>query len=451
MRSSGAMEPTRLLALVAGFVVVGLVLWDVFQGIVVPRPTSGSYRLSPWLLRGSWRLVRAIARRRRVSAQDPLLGLYGPAAAILILFSWLAALIVGYGLVLYGMGDEMNPPINDLLTGIYFAATSLLTIGFGDIIATGIAARIVVSLAAIAGLGVIALVVTFLFSLYSSYQRRELEVIMLQATAGAPPSAVKLLTNYGKLELVDRLPEFFVTWQRWAAEVLDSHVAYPLLGFFRSSHDNLSWISALGSVLDAASLVTTTIRGVPRGEAELCRRVGSHLVEDISSLGFREGETRPLTPRGVRRGVPAVGGGRLRARAARSEPGDCSPSTRGRIAGPGTDGAVLGDTGHFMAGQPHAAALLGPPRRKPSARAGARPRRPSARTVAPPPARSARPSPGTACRSGAARRWQPARDRRATSPATAEMSTKAMPRASAAARSISLKSAMARLCCTGSP
>lgn len=289
------MEPTRLLALIVGLAVVGLVLWDVFQGIVVPRPTSGAYRLSPWLLRGSWRLVRAIARRRKVSAQDPLLGIYGPAAAILILFSWLAGLIVGYGLVLFGLGDQMSPPIDDLFTSIYFAATSLLTIGFGDIIATGIAARVVVSLAAIAGLGVIALVVTFLFSLYSSYQRRELEVITLQAAAGAPPSAIKLLTVYGRLELVDRLPDFFLTWQRWAAEVLDSHVAYPLLGFFRSSHDNLSWISALGTVLDAASLVTTTIRGVPRGEAELCRRVGSHLVEDISSLGFTEGKSVALS------------------------------------------------------------------------------------------------------------------------------------------------------------
>ena len=192
--------------------------------------------------------------------------------------------------MLYGHGRRDNPPIDDLRYRHYFAATSLLTIGFGDITPRRRIARIVVSLAAIAGLGVIALVVTFLFSLYSSYQRRELEVITLQATAGAPPSAVKLLTIYGKLELVDRLPEFFVTWQCWAAEVLDSHVAYPLLGFFRASHDNLSWISALGSVLDAASLVTTTIRGVPRGEAELCRRVGSHLVEDISSLGFREGE-----------------------------------------------------------------------------------------------------------------------------------------------------------------
>ena len=86
----------------------------------------------------------------------------------------------------------------------------------------------------------------------------------------------------------------FVEWERWAAEVLDSHVAYPLLGFFRSSHDNLSWISALGTVLDAASLVLTTITGVPRGEAKLFKRVGTHLVEDIYNLGFNDAFKKPF-------------------------------------------------------------------------------------------------------------------------------------------------------------
>ena len=136
--------------------------------------------------------------------------------------------------------------------------------------------------------------VTFLFSLYGSYQRREIQVVALQAAAGAPPSAVALLESYAHLGLVGRLPDLFLEWQRWGAEVLDSHVAYPLLGYFRSSHDDLSWISAVGTMLDAASLVLTTIDGVPRGEAKLFKRVGTHLVEDIHNLGFRAGEPTSL-------------------------------------------------------------------------------------------------------------------------------------------------------------
>src|SRR5215213_5018442 len=288
------MDLVGTVSLLVGLFMVAVTLWDIFQTVIVPRPTPGRFRPSRWVLHASWFVVRGVARRRKAAAQDRLLGTYGPAAAVLMLVTWLLSLVVGYGLVLLALANEITPPVTDLGTAIYFAAVSLTTIGYGDIVANGAAARVVVTFAAATGLGIVALVITFLFSLYASYQRREREVIALQATAGAPPSAVKLLVAYARLELVDRLPDFFVTWQRWAAEVLDSHVAYPLLGFFRASHDNLSWISALGTVLDAASLVSTTIRGVSRGEAEVCRRVGSHLVEDISGLGFVDGDAVAL-------------------------------------------------------------------------------------------------------------------------------------------------------------
>ncbi|MGZ6266757.1 MAG: potassium channel family protein [Candidatus Limnocylindrales bacterium] len=274
--------------LVLGVLVLALVYWDLFESIVVPRPTPGWFRIARYVVRGSWRVVRAIGRGRDGRRHETLLGLYAPAATAALLAVWLSAAILGFGLILFALRDQLQPVPPDLGSAVYAAATTVLTLG-GDVAATGTAARLVVVLAAATGLGVVALVVTFLFSLYASYQRREIQVVTLQAAAGAPPSAVALLETYSRLGLTDRLPGFFNEWERWAAEVLDSHVAYPLLGFFRSSHDNLSWISALGSVLDAASLVLTTIEGVPRGEAELFRRAGSHLAEDISNLGYRMG------------------------------------------------------------------------------------------------------------------------------------------------------------------
>jgi multisubunit Na+/H+ antiporter MnhC subunit len=257
----------------------------------VPRPTLGRFRIGRYVVRGSWRIVRAAGRRRGGETRDTLLGLFAPAATLLLLVVWLVALVLGFGLVLFALRSQLNPSPQDLGTTMYYAAGSILTLGSGEIAATGPVARAVVVVSAVSGLGVVALVVTFLFSLYGSYQRREVQVVTLQAAAGAPPSAVTLLETYGRLDLTGRLPDFFAEWERWAAEVLDTHVAYPLLGFFRSSHDNLSWISALGTVLDAASLVLTTTEGLPRGEAELFRRVGSHLVEDITNLGFRSGVT----------------------------------------------------------------------------------------------------------------------------------------------------------------
>jgi hypothetical protein len=277
---------TQLVALVLGVMLLIAVMWDLFETIVVPRPTPGVFRLGRYIVRGTWRGVRWIATRRD-GRHERLLGLYAPAATIMLLVTWLGGLVVGYGLVLYGIRDELGPGQVDLGTAIYFGATSVLTLGFGDVIPLGGIARLVVAAAALSGLGVVALVVTFLFSLFGSYQRREVAVVTLQAKAGAPPSAVVLLESLSRLELVDHLPDFFGRWETWIAEVLDSHVAYPLLGFFRSSHDDVSWISALGTVLDTASLVLTTIEGVPRGQAELAKKMGAHLVEDITNLGFQ--------------------------------------------------------------------------------------------------------------------------------------------------------------------
>ena len=284
----------EIVAFGLGLFLLALTFWDLFETVVVPRPTPGWFRIGRYLVRGSWRGLRAIRDGRRTRSYDTLLGLFAPAATMALLAAWLVSLILGYGLILFALRDELEPVPSDLGTTVYFAATSLLTIGFGDIVAVGTPARVIVTTAAVGGLGAVALVVTFLFSLYGSYQRREVQVVALQAAAGAPPSAVALLETYAQLDLVERLPELFRDWERWAAEVLDTHIAYPLLGFFRSSHDNLSWISALGTVLDAACLVLTTVEGVPRGEAKLFKRVGTHLVEDISNLGFRAGAAGSL-------------------------------------------------------------------------------------------------------------------------------------------------------------
>ena len=175
------MEP---LAFVLGILLLVLVIWDLFETIVVPRPTSDRFRIARYVVRLSWRAVRAIGRSRDGKTHDTLLGLFAPAMTLALLFSWLIALILGYGLILFALADQLSPRPHDLGTTMYFAASSVLTLGFGDIVAVGPAARAVVVVAAGSGLGVVALAGTFLFSLYGSYQRREVNVVKLQAAAG---------------------------------------------------------------------------------------------------------------------------------------------------------------------------------------------------------------------------------------------------------------------------
>ena len=279
------------LILVAGAALLGITLWDIFQSIVVPRPSPGRLRLARYVIAPAWRAWRAIGMRKRTSdGRDSFLGLFAPGAAILLFVMWLSVIVLADALMLWALRSEVHPSPANLFDAVYFAGTSVLTLGFGEIIADGVLSRLIVLVAAATGLGVVALVITFIFSLFASYQRREVMVVTLSARAKAPPSAVTLLETYARLDMGGQLPRLFRDWEVWSAEVLDSHVAYPLLGYFRSSHDNISWISALGAVLDSAALVVTTIKGLPSGQAEILLRVGAHLVEDISNYVGQPGD-----------------------------------------------------------------------------------------------------------------------------------------------------------------
>jgi hypothetical protein len=273
----------EIIEFLAGAVVVFVVLNDVFQSVVVPRPTVRGFRLTRFVIRGSWRVWRTLGLRKSSSDQrERILGTFAPRILIGLLLVWIAGLILGFGLMLYALRTQTHPALDNLPMAMYYAGTSLLTIGYGDIVAQSALARLVSIFAAIAGLGLIALAISFIFSLYASFQRREVLIVTLDARAGAPPSGVSLLEASAKLGLKEDLARIFVDWEKWAAEVLDSHMAYPLLAYFRSSHDNESWISALGAVLDAATLVLTTVVDVPRGPAQMMYAMGRHTVEDLA-------------------------------------------------------------------------------------------------------------------------------------------------------------------------
>jgi len=278
-----------------GALLVLAALRDLFQSVVTPRPASGGARLGRFAIVGLWRPWRWTALRlRHVGRREGMLGSFGPISVLVALMMWLVVLVLGYALLLDAMQDQVRPRPAGFGTSLYFAATALLTVGFGDIVATGGPARFVALTAGANGLGVFAVVITFLYSLFAAFQRREVQVVTLEAAAGAPPSGVSLLESYALAGILSDLPRMFERWQNWAAEVLDSHLAYPFLAYFRSSHDNDSWIGSLGAVMDAATLVLTTIdtgatTGAPpglRGWAKLSRSVGGHCIEDLV-ISFR--------------------------------------------------------------------------------------------------------------------------------------------------------------------
>jgi Ion channel len=270
---------------IAGVAIVVVILWDIFIAIVVPRraPQFGRQtRVSGHVIPRLWRVWRELGlRQTNADRREAFLGVFGSFMVIALLVVWVTGLLLGYGLILFALKAELRPAPETLGTAMYFAGVSLLTLGFGDIVAMEAPARLISLVAAANGLGLFALVITLMFSLYASFQRRELAVVVLEAAAGAPPSGVTLLETYALGGILSDLPRVFTDWQAWAAEVLDSHLAYPLLAYFRSSHDNDSWVSSLGAVMDAATLVLTTVDDGPVGWAKLSRAVGGHCLEDL--------------------------------------------------------------------------------------------------------------------------------------------------------------------------
>jgi hypothetical protein len=269
--------------IIAGLLILALVQYDVFQAVIVPRPSTSGIGIARYVIVLTWPAWRRYCESiRSADARERRLGAYAPAMLIVLLFFWIVTLIFGYALIFHGLRDQVTPPPADLWNAVYFAGTSFLTIGFGDVTPTGLGARIVALAAGANGLILVALAITFLFSLYGSFQKREVLVVTLDARAGAPPSGVQLLEKLSRLGLTKGLPALFAAWETWSAEVLDSHLAYPLLCFFRSSHDNESWVSALGALLDAATLSITTLEDGSEGAAHLMVGLGSHLVEDVA-------------------------------------------------------------------------------------------------------------------------------------------------------------------------
>jgi len=277
------MSVLRWLELAVGAIMIWIVLRDLFVGVIVPRPARGRVRPSNLVVRASWRAWRWVGNRASDTVvREARLGVFAPLSLILLLLVWVVGLILGYGLVFNALREQLSPVPPDLGTSFYFSGVSFLTIGYGDVVPVGPVARFLALLEGATGLGVVAVVISLLFSLYGSFQRREVLTITLDALAGAPPSGVVLLENSLRNAMLDHLDETLDEWKLWAAEVLESHLAYPVLAYFRSSHDNESWVSAIGAILDASVLIITTVEDIPRGPARLTYGVGSHLVEDLS-------------------------------------------------------------------------------------------------------------------------------------------------------------------------
>lgn len=269
---------------ILGLLLVVLVLFDVFKSVIVPGIASTNFRVAPFLLgKMMWPLYKGIALNRSLkNASNAMLETFGPLSFVVLVVVWLLILVSGYALLLFSFRSTIAPHIHDFGEAIYFAGASVLTIiGYGDVETAAPITRLVVLVGALSGLVLMALVISYLFTIQNWLQVREQTVNTLRSRAGSPSSGLVLLLRYKELNIVQTLGSSFLYWEGWAASILESHRAYPVLIYFRSTNRQESWLSAMGAMLDAASLLLTSVDDVVVGEADLFYWMSCTVVQDI--------------------------------------------------------------------------------------------------------------------------------------------------------------------------
>jgi hypothetical protein len=283
-----------IFATIAGTVVILAVLLDAFETVVLPRRVRRKFRITVWFYRNTWIPWRKVTGLiKSPGRRENFLGYFGPLSLLFLLAIWASGLIFGFALLQYGAGEHVMLANEPVTFGrvVYLSGSTFFTLGYGDIIPTSTFSRALAVLEAGMGFGFLGVVIGYLPTIYSSFSRREIEISLLDARAGSPPTAAELLIRFGKCP---QLEHIFRDWERWAAELLESHISYPPLGFFRSQHINQSWLGALTMMLDASALVLAGIDGIPEEPAKLTFAVARHAMVDLAQLVSAQYD--PLAP-----------------------------------------------------------------------------------------------------------------------------------------------------------
>ncbi len=292
----------RVVASICGFILLAVVLLDAFQSIILPRRPVGRFRitrvffLATW---GPWRMVAAALPSR--AQRDQLYSIYGPLSLLVLFFVWAVLLTCGFGLVFFGLRIPFQDPmlasghqIARLRSCLYFSGTTLFTLGLGDVLPRSHVARLMTVLEAGTGLGFIALVIGYVPVLYTAFSQREVLVGLLDARAGSPPTAAELLLRHNYDGGLKDLRALLAEWEHWCAQMLETHISYPILCYYRSQHDNQSWLAALTAVLDTCALLITMLDSAETRQAQLTFAIGRHTLVDLVHVFHLDPEERRL-------------------------------------------------------------------------------------------------------------------------------------------------------------
>jgi hypothetical protein len=267
-----------------GLAMIALTLRDGFETILLPRRVARRYQFVRIYYRSAWPLWTALASRFGPARRRALLGAFGPLSMVVLFAGWATTLIVGFALVHWGLGTPMSvagyrPGLPDL---IYYSGVTFFTLGYGEITPTDTMGRFLALVEVGTGYIFLAVVIGYLPVLYQAFANREATISLLDARAGSPPTAGEFLVRLAPTKDMEVLRGFLAEWERWSAELLESHLSFPMLAFYRSQHDNQSWLATLTFILDTSSMLVAGLERFEPYQSRLTFAMARHAAVDLA-------------------------------------------------------------------------------------------------------------------------------------------------------------------------
>ncbi len=275
-----------LVAIIAIIILV-IILWDGFEVIILPRRVTRRLRLSRLFYLSTWTICSWMGRRMtNARRRERMLSFYGPLSLLFLIVVWASGMMLAFAAIQWSVG----PAHMSFNESLYLSGTTFITLGMGTPHTRW--SRIVLIIEAGTGFGFLALVISYLPVLYQSFAKRETSILLLDARAGSPPTAAELLRRYATGHGLPAMNELLREWEIWSADLLETYISYPVLAYFRSQHDNQSWLAALTTILDVCAVAISGIDGLAPWQARLTFAMARHTVVDLAQIV----NAPPLTP-----------------------------------------------------------------------------------------------------------------------------------------------------------
>jgi ion channel len=284
---------------IAGLFILLATLWEAFETIILPRRVTRPIRLARMFYRVTWKFWASVNRLiRSKKVRDAHLSYYGPLSLLGLFATWAILLVLGFAMLHWAAGSAINTPgeTPTFRTDFYLSGTTFFTLGLGDVTPRTTLAKAITVTEGGTGFGFLGLMISYLPTLYGAFSQRELNISLLDARAGSPPTASELLRRHSQFADNEVLTPYLRDWEIWAAQLMESHLSYPVLCYFRSQHDNQSWLAAFTAVLDVSALLIAYGEGTAKWQSQLTFAIARHAVVDLAEV-LRVPASRPAQDR----------------------------------------------------------------------------------------------------------------------------------------------------------